>query len=209
MYAGSAPVIRLEGPLTLCHDSLLIASGIVLLPVPDAGGSLLPSRSPGGLCVSLVTSAAPGRNARIAAVSPTFGRLYEGTYRWSPGQTWSAPPVHLAMIFQLTSHSPSLGRAISGKVCPMSQNGWHCRGKLLASVSAVSDRNGARRRSEDGRSASRQLTSVGCLERRYRVLPAVSCGATAILSTLVDNHVDNSWSELTIVLQRLSRGIRR
>ena len=32
VHAGTAPVIRLEGPLALCHDSLLVASGIVLRP---------------------------------------------------------------------------------------------------------------------------------------------------------------------------------
>ena len=88
VHAGSAPVVRLEGPLALCHDSLLVASGIVPRPVPRAGGSRLPSRSLVRLCVSVVTGAAPGRRARIAAVSPTFGRLYEGTDRCSPGQTW-------------------------------------------------------------------------------------------------------------------------
>jgi hypothetical protein len=87
VHAGTAPVIRLEGPLALCHDSLLAASGIVLDTVSHAGGSHSPPRRLDRLCISLVTGAASGLDARIAAVSPTFGRLYEGTDRCSPGQT--------------------------------------------------------------------------------------------------------------------------
>jgi hypothetical protein len=67
----------------------------------------LTSRSPGVLCVSLVTGAAPGLNARIAAVSPTFGRLYEGTYRCSRGQTWPARPPARPLSF--TAVTPATG----------------------------------------------------------------------------------------------------
>ena len=87
VHTGTAPVIRLERPLALCHDSLLAASGIVLDTVSHAGGSRSPPRRLDRLCISLVTGAASGLSARIAAVSPTFGRLYEGTDRSSPGQT--------------------------------------------------------------------------------------------------------------------------
>ena len=87
VHAGTAPVIRLERPLALCHDSLLAASGIVLDTVSHAGGSRSPPRRLDRLCISLVTGAASGLSARIAAVSPTFGRLYEGTDQCSPGQT--------------------------------------------------------------------------------------------------------------------------
>jgi hypothetical protein len=90
VHAGSAPVVRLEGPLALCHDSLLVTSGIVPRPGGYAGGTRLPSRSLGRLCVSLETGAGPVHVARIAAVSPTFGRLDEGTDDRSPGQTWSS-----------------------------------------------------------------------------------------------------------------------
>jgi hypothetical protein len=62
VHAGSAPVVRLEGPLALCHDSLLVASGIVFRPGPKPGGTRLPSRSLGRLCVSLVTGAGPAAN---------------------------------------------------------------------------------------------------------------------------------------------------
>jgi hypothetical protein len=59
----------------------------VLDTVSHAGGSRSPPRRLDRLCISLVTGAASGLSARIAAVSPTFGRLYEGTDRSSPGQT--------------------------------------------------------------------------------------------------------------------------
>jgi hypothetical protein len=39
------------------------------------------------LTVSLVAGAAPDFHTRVAAVSPTFGRLFEGTDPRSPGQT--------------------------------------------------------------------------------------------------------------------------
>jgi hypothetical protein len=65
----------------------LLHLGIVLDTVSHAGGSRSPPRRLDRLCTSLVTGAASGLSARIAAVSPTFGRLYEGTDQCSPGQT--------------------------------------------------------------------------------------------------------------------------
>jgi hypothetical protein len=41
--------------------------------------------------VLLLAGAVPGHGIRVAAVSPTFGRLFEGTEQPSLGQTWSAP----------------------------------------------------------------------------------------------------------------------
>lgn len=82
MHAGSAPVIRLEGPLALGHDVLL-----VVLPSgrSDIRFGLVCGSTGGGL-------GAAGRRGpqvvRVAAVSPTFGRLFEGTDEASPGQTW-------------------------------------------------------------------------------------------------------------------------
>lgn len=84
MHAGSAPVIRLEGPLALGHDVLL-----VVLPSgrSDIRIELVRGSTGGGL-------GAAGRRGpqvvRVAAVSPTFGRLFEGTDEASPGQTWLA-----------------------------------------------------------------------------------------------------------------------
>lgn len=42
-------------------------------------------------CVLLVTGAVSGQEP-VAAVSPTFGRLFEGTDAGSPGQTLAPPP---------------------------------------------------------------------------------------------------------------------
>jgi hypothetical protein len=41
--------------------------------------------------VSLLAGAVPGKHIRVAATSPTFGRLFEGTDDASPGQTLRAP----------------------------------------------------------------------------------------------------------------------
>jgi hypothetical protein len=74
-----------------------------------------------------------------------------------------------------------------GTAFPMLQNGWREPGKLLASVSAVSDRNGVRQRSEDGRSVSWPTDScwlsrapipraVGSNLRRDDGCPVHTCG---------------------------------
>ncbi len=100
----------------------------------------------------------------VAAVSPTFGRLFEGTDEPSPGQTWPGPTCPL-------KHGESAGRsALPGRhrrgrraepaprtltnPIGMQQNCWQPHGKLLASAKVVLDLNGARQRSEDGRSTS-------------------------------------------------------
>src|ERR1700743_1240693 len=52
-----------------------------------------------------------------------------------------------------------------------------------------------------------QLTSVSCIERRARKLSGVGGGmAMAVLSTLVDNYVDSSLSQVPVVLRRQIRG---
>ncbi len=154
VHAGTAPVIRLEGPLALCHDSLLGASGIALRRVPIAGVTRLPSRSLGRLCVSLVADAGPGHVARIAAVSPTFGRLFEGTDERSSGQTWPPrPPISRRSLTNVTAAS-AVGEQSSESSSQCCRTVGARTENLLASGNAVSDRNGARQRSEDGGSAS-------------------------------------------------------
>ncbi len=153
VHAGTAPVIRLEGPLALCHDSLLAASDIVPGTVSPAGGSRSTPRRLDRLCVSLVTGAASGPSARIAAVSPTFGRLYEGTDPCSPGQTTPADRCARRRSFTVATPATEV-RPIVPKRLRMLPNGWRGRGKLLASGGAVSHRNGAGQRSKDGGSAS-------------------------------------------------------
>ncbi len=84
MHAGSAPVIRLEGPLALGHDVLL-----VVLP---SGRSDVSHRARLRFDRRWSWCYWPARSpvVRVAAVSPTFGRLFEGTDEASPGQTWLA-----------------------------------------------------------------------------------------------------------------------
>lgn len=86
----------------------------------------------------------------VAAVSPTFGRLFEGTDEPSPGQTWlvateprgpgarfSIPVTLGANLTTLTSRTKApltLDDPIG-----MQQNGWQPNGKLLASAQVVLD----------------------------------------------------------------------
>ena len=140
--------------------------------VPVAGDALGKSR-----CVLLVTGAVSGQRP-VAAVSPTFGRLFEGTDAGCPGQT-SLP-------------HPRRGRPIDtiGNTChgsyrlgfnPLKQaptNGGRSRKNLLAScINAVSNRNGFRPRTEDETAAS----TSGPAQRLSRASDAASPGRRARL----------------------------
>ena len=115
--------------------------------------------------VLLLAGAVPGHKIRVAAVSPTFGRLFEGTEEPSPGQTWPAPTepnrnkrgtfvpggAAAARYPQQTTDDP---RTTLKRPIGMQQNCWQPHGKLLASGNAVSEWSGARRRNEDAGSTS-------------------------------------------------------
>ena len=95
----------------------------------------------------LVVSSGLARNRRcpdtpVAAVSPTYGRLFEGTDLTSPGQTALScgESPHESPAVTAVTHR-SLRRYTF--VTAMLQNGWHPPRKLLASAKAVSDRSGA------------------------------------------------------------------
>ena len=75
--------VRLPFATTL--SLLHLASCSTRFPVPV--GHARPHDAFVGFVSRLVPGAASALSARIAAVSPTFGRLYEGTDRRSPGQT--------------------------------------------------------------------------------------------------------------------------
>jgi hypothetical protein len=139
MHAGSAPVIRLEGPLALGHDVLL-----VVLPScrSDVRIGLVCGATGGGL-------GAAGRRGpqvvRVAAVSPTFGRLFEGTDAASPGQTWLAttnPHGGVRKIFRFEHtrrgrryhNEPKQAPRTLNDPIGMQQNCWQPNGKLLASA---------------------------------------------------------------------------
>jgi hypothetical protein len=179
--------VRLPFATTLSSLHLASRSG----PVTRAGRSRLPSRSLGRLCVSLVTGAGPGHIARIAAVSPTFGRLYEGTDQCSLGQTW---PAQTSISRQsLTDVTPATGSAEQSY-----ESRHQCCGTAPGNEARMADR------------LPGQLTYAGCLERRSCVPSGVSCGAmTTVLCTLVDNYVDSSWSQLKILVRSHTRGTRR
>jgi hypothetical protein len=202
--------VRLPFATTLSSLHLASCSG----PGRFAGGTRLPSRSLGRLCVSLVTGAGPAHIVRIAAVSPTFGRLDEGTDECSPGQTWpSRSPTRPRYL-------TNAALAIAGREqfyerpVQCCRTCWRGRRKLLASdrCSSKPYRLGTAPDNE-ARMADRlpgQMTHTGCLERRSRVPSAAFCGAmAAVLSTLVDNHVDSSWSRLRPIRRRQTRGSRR
>src|SRR6516162_3935372 len=65
--------------------------------------------------VLLLAGAVPGRTTRVAAVSPTFGRLFEGTDEPSPGQTWSAPTDPTGWIRKLAFSAVPLRHDIDGE----------------------------------------------------------------------------------------------
>ena len=119
-------------------------------------------RSQGG--VLLLAGAVPGHLIRVAAVSPTFGRLFEGTEERSPGQTWPVPtdPTEItrnphsrrAAAARYPQQTTSTPRTSLKKPIGMQQNCWQPPGKLLASGNAVSEWSGARRRNEDAGSTS-------------------------------------------------------
>ncbi len=92
MHAGSPPVVRLKSALALGHDVLLIVSRSSS-PSHPAALRLVVCGSVGDGSRSL--AGAVPRHIWVAAVSPTFGRLFEGTDVASLGQTWPAPTYPL------------------------------------------------------------------------------------------------------------------
>jgi hypothetical protein len=111
--------------------------------------------------VLLLAGAVPGCKIRVAAVSPTFGRLFEGTEQLSLGQTWSPPTDPTEINAKPLSPAAPLRHDIGNrpqttlkKPIGMQQNCWQPHGKLLASGNAVSEWSGVRRRNEDAGSTS-------------------------------------------------------
>ena len=169
----------------------------------------MPSRRLGRLCVSLVTGAASGPDARIAAVSPTFGRLHEGTDRRSPGQTTLRRPASGRQSF--TDATPATGPPSNLRKDLPNVAERLARARKTVSFAVLFQTETAR--DNEARMADRppsRPSSGGYGERQSRVPSAVSCGLmVAVLSTLVDNHVDSSSSRLLAALLRHIRGTRR
>lgn len=85
---------------------------------------------------------------RVAAVSPTFGRLFEGTDEASPGQTWPAatkPRGRVEKIFCFAHtrrgrryhNDPKQAPRTLNDPIGMQRNGWQPNGKLLASAKSI------------------------------------------------------------------------
>ena len=121
----------------------------------------------------------------------TFGRLFEGTDEISLGQTCllrsdrhpdfvtSFPPVTI----ETDARQPVLA---------MLQNCWHPAINLLASAKAISDRDGAGRRSEDGRQPRAHGDSSTVTSPGHAASARESNDTTTGVgySQTVDNHVD-------------------
>jgi hypothetical protein len=141
-------------------------------------------------CFALLAGAVPGQFIRIAAVSPTFGRLFEGTDEPSPGQTphattrphrtrpvakvWPATIAH-------TVRERRIGRDTRSS-CRCKERHRNATELLAAGRKTVSfgqcrfDWSGGRPRSEDGRSTSCPDNLTGCLQRGDREPLPVGCG---------------------------------
>ena len=78
-------------PLATAFSSSVSARSFPSHPAAHAWSDCVRLRV-GRRCVLLLAGAVPGHiNSWVAAVSPTFGRLFEGTDERSLGQTWPAP----------------------------------------------------------------------------------------------------------------------
>ncbi len=115
MHAGSAPVVRLEGPLALRHHSLLVASGIAFRPRNSRGRTRLPARSPQqALCL-----AGNRRGPRVSPLgsqpyrrlSGDCSRVLTSLRRVKPGSP--RPPIPLAVVSRAVKPRPS-NQSISG-----------------------------------------------------------------------------------------------
>jgi hypothetical protein len=136
----------------------------------------------------------PGTSSLVAAVSPTFGRLFEGTDEPSLGQTWPAPTDPL-------NGPPNMPgrRGLPLRAWPQPQRTtnpknykephWNAAERLAAGWKTVNfgqcrfrGWNGGRQRSEDGGSTS-CLDDLhrGCLQHGDREPSPEGCGAVTIV----------------------------
>jgi len=97
MNPRPAPVVRLEGPLALGHGCLSSLHLAVADRCTRRRCTRTNATAVGKLWSRSLTGAVP-RNP-VAAVSPTFGRLFEGTDVTSPGQTALSCPADDAQIY--------------------------------------------------------------------------------------------------------------
>ncbi|MDT5009516.1 MAG: hypothetical protein QOH57_1133 [Mycobacterium sp.] len=205
VHSCSPTVVGLKGPFAFGHGSNslyighLVASRTVLqsmrkltqLPLVSSSSRWLPGAHPAG------------SSRRIAAVSPTFGRLFEGTDPDTAGQT----PSHLPSSFTVVT-------AVTGHQCPsrtlwaMFQNGWP---PTLKPVSFAQCRFRLKRHPSSPTEPSHQQHTAGAWSHRQHRTSTRHRSATkrpTVLSTPVDNTVDSSSSDLS-TLDRAQGGFRR
>jgi hypothetical protein len=159
MNARPAPVVRLEGPLALGHGCI----SSLRMAVAARRTRAWCTRTNATAVVKLWSCSSPARSRKpVAAVSPTFGRLFEGTDVISSGQTALSGRLRGVRIhWRHNCHATETGVTIT--VIAMPQNGWHLPRKLLASAKAVSDSKRAWESQPGGwrRSESRQHRLTG------------------------------------------------
>ena len=197
MHAGTPPVIRLEGPLALGHGILLVVSGSSLA---SSGRSRFASGSVGG-------GPATGRRGPqatpfwFAAVSPTFGRLFEGTDEPCPGQTWTAPTNPSNTFPTFVGKVTLAGR--NRKKAPNDPKQPNLNAaELLAAARKTVSFGQCRFILERSSTTKRgwridwppRLPPTGCLQDGDHVPSPVGYGwLTTILSTPVYNYVDSCF----------------
>lgn len=89
VHTRTTPIVRLEGPLALGHGCL---SSLHLAAAAALGQPRQPLVSSASCSYRRVHPRFPG-NVGFAAVSPTFGRLFEGTDVRTLGQTCAGAPT--------------------------------------------------------------------------------------------------------------------
>ena len=92
VHTGPPAVVRLKRALALGHDALLAVSRS---SSPSHSATLRLSRLRVGRGWFLLAGRRGPQHIQVAAVSPTFGRLFEGTDVPSLGQTWPVPTYPL------------------------------------------------------------------------------------------------------------------
>ena len=116
VHARTTPIVRLKGPLALGHGCL---SSLHLAAAAALGQPRQPLVSSASCSYRRVHPPFPG-NVGFAAVSPTFGRLFEGTDVRSLGQTCASTP---------TSHRRGLPHNVAERLALRDKtvSFWQCR----------------------------------------------------------------------------------
>jgi hypothetical protein len=152
-----------------------------------------------------LTGADPaGHSPRFAAVSPTFGRLFEGTDPQTAGQTAPQQYSSLTTVTAVTSV-----RCADRMLRAMFQNGWPAPRKP---VSFGQCRFRLKRHLPSQTEPSHIQHTAGAWSNRNRRTSKPHRATTqrdAVLSTPVDNYVDSSSSFYSLTLGRPQGGSRR